>query len=65
MYYLLKVRKFFIACFYVTLEENIILFNKKCLMKRKLRKKQYETNKKKISIIYFFKNKMRKKNVGS
>ena len=34
-------------------------------MKRKLRKKQYETNKKKISIIYFFKNKMRKKNVGS
>lgn len=65
MYYLLKVRKFFIACIYVTLEENIILFNKKCLMKRKLRKKQYETNKKKISIIYFFKNKMRKKNVGS
>ena len=47
MYYLLKVRKFFIACFYVTLEENILLFNKKCLMKRKLRKKQYETNKKK------------------
>ena len=56
MYYLLKVRKFFIACFYVTLEENIILFNKKCLMKRKLRKKQYETNKKNIEkrIIVFF-----------
>ena len=54
MYYLLKVRKFFIAYFYVTLEENITLFNKKCPMKRKLRKKQYETNKKKRFQLYTF-----------